>query len=383
MKKILILLVTFLCVSSIFSVKAYADEKQDFLDNTYDVIDELDTQALEELFAENEYYNSIYGNGVKEKLKFLLTSEVENEDFIQTLIKGVLFDFSKFLPFFITLFVIAVFSGMFESVKPEGRGGAMYGAVYLVCYLCSVIILITQFVIIADDVTNTVENLAGQMQAVMPLILSLMAVSGMTSSVAMYRPIVLVLSNSVTQFILAVLIPLVTAITIINLLSQFTDRLRINKFKELLSSAFKWIIGLTLTIFSFFLTIKGVTASTTDGVSLSAIKYMSSQVPIVGGFLREGTDIFLASALLIKNAVGKMAVFVFFWEMLTPVVSLIVIMFGLNTVSALAEPFADGKLINAYSGMAKSIGYMLSILLMVLFMFVLTILLLICSSSIL
>ena len=110
---------------------------------------------------------------------------------------------------------------------------------------------------------------------------------------------------------------------------------------------------------------------------------MTSQVPIVGGFLREGTDIFLASALLIKNAVGKMAVFIFFWEMLTPVLSLIVLMFGLNIVSALAEPFADYKLVNAYSGMAKSIGYLLSILLMVLFMFVLTILLLICSSSIL
>ncbi len=383
MKNLFLILGIFLVISSFFSVKVYADEKEDFLDNTYDIIDELDTESLEELFSNNEYYNSIYGNSVKEKLKHLLTSEVDNQDFMQTLIKGVLFDFSKFLPFFITLFIIAVFSGMFESVKPDGRARSMYGAVYLVCYLCSIILLISQFVIIVDDVTDTVQNLSGQMQVVMPLILSLMAISGMSSSVAIYRPIVLVLSNSVTQFILAVLIPLVTGITIINILSQLSDGLRINRFKDLMASVFKWIIGLTLTIFSFFLTIKGVTASTADGVSLSAIKYMSSQVPIVGGFLREGTDIFLASALLIKNAVGKMAVFIFFWEMLTPVVSLIVIMFGLNTVSAIAEPFADGKLINAYSGMAKSIGYLLSILLMVLFMFVLTVLLLICSSSIL
>jgi len=252
MKKILIFAFIIIVFSSLFSGFVYADEKQDFLDNTYDIIDELDTENLDELFCENDYFNSIHGNNVKEKLKSLLTSEIDNENLLETLVKGILFDFSKFLPFLISLFIIAVFSGMFESIKPDGQASAMAGAVYLVCYLCSIILLISQFVIIVDETVDMVEKIAKQMQVVMPLILSLMAVSGMTSSVAIYRPIVLILSNSVTKFILSVLIPLVTGITIINLLSQLTDKLRLNKFKELLSSAFRWIIGLTLTIFSFF-----------------------------------------------------------------------------------------------------------------------------------
>lgn len=383
MRKIIFIFLIILLLVNIPINFVFGDEKDDFLSNTYDILDEINTEELESIFAQNDYYNSIYGNTAKEKLKYLLSSEVDSENFVQALLKSLLVDISHFMPFFITLFVIAVLSGMFECVKPDGVGRSMSGAVYLVCYLCSIILLISQFVILVDDVTKTVEKVSAQMQVVMPLILSLMAVSGMTSSVAIYRPIVIVLSNSLTNFILAVLLPLITGITVINLLSNLTDKIRLNKFKDLLVSTYKWIIGLSLTVFSFFLTVKGVTASTTDGVSLSAIKYMSSQVPIVGGFLREGTDIFLASALLIKNAVGKMAVFVFFWEMLSPVVSLIVIMFGFNLVAALSEPFADHKLVNCYSGIGKSVGFLLSVLLMALFMFVLTILLLICSSSIL
>ena len=383
MKKLVFILFIFSVISVFSQNLVYADEKQDFYDNMYDIIDELDTENLENIFSNNDYYNSIYGNSAKEKLKNLLTGEVESENFIQALLKSLIVDISKFLPFFIALFVIAVLSGMFDCVRPEGVASSMSQAVYLVCYMCAIVLVISQFAILVSEVSKTVQSVSEQMQVVMPLVLSLMAVSGMTSSVAIYRPIVLILSNTLTNFIISVLLPLVTAITVINLLSNLTDKIRLNKFKDLLASFFKWVIGLSLTIFSFFLTVKGVTASTADGVSLSAIKYMSSQVPIVGGFLREGTDIFLASALLIKNAVGKMSVFVFFWEMLSPVISLIVIMFGFNIVSALSEPFADHKIVNCYSGIGKSIGYLLSILLMTLFMFVLTILLLICSSSIL
>ena len=383
MKKLFYFFIVLLVVIQYNPRTVQADSADDFLNNTYEIIDELDTEQLDNIFSDNSYFNSINGNTAKDKLKYLINGEVESEDFIQNLIKSLLVDISRFLPFFITLFIIAVMSGMFECVRCDGSGREMSGAVYIVCYLCSIVLLISQFVILINDVTKTVERVSGQMQVVMPLILSLMAVSGMTSSVAIYRPIVIVLSNSLTKFILSVLLPLVTGITILNLLSCLTDKIKLNKLKDLFASVFKWIIGITLTIFSFFLTVKGVTASTTDGVSLSAIKYMSGQVPIVGGFLREGTDIFLASALLIKNAVGKMAVFVFFWEMLSPVLSLIVIMFGFNAVSALCEPFADSKIVNCYSGISKSIGYLLAILLMTLFMFVLTLLLLICSSSIL
>lgn len=385
MKKLIFLFLFFILIvafsSGVKVVNAETDYNNDFLENTYDIIDEIDTSNLDEIFIKNEYYSSIYGNSFKEKLKSLLSQEYSSDNFVKTIINSLVVNITKFLPFFIILFIIAIISGMVEVVKPDGKSMQMSNVIYLVCYLLCITILIGQFIKTSQEVEQIVKQNAIIMQSLMPLMLSLMAVSGMSSSVSIYRPIVLILSNSLISFIIGVLIPLVIGITIINLITQITDKIKFNKLREVLSLLFKWIIGITLTIFSLFITVKGIYTSKADGISMSAIKYITGQVPVVGGFLKEGTDIFVASSLLIKNALGKMAVFIILWEVISPAICILVVMFGLNIIAGISEPFADSKLINCYSNMSKTFGNLLAIVLMSAFMFVLTIIMLIASGS--
>jgi len=84
-----------------------------------------------------------------------------------------------------------------------------------------------------------------------------------------------------------------------------------------------------------------------------------------------------------RPRIGMMSVFIIFWEILSPSLALLIFMFGLNIVAGLCEPFADSKIVNLYSSISRSFGYLLSIILMVSFMYVLVLILIICSTTIL
>lgn len=386
MKKIVLSLLFAIILIGIFSQSnvVYAtDTKQDFLENTYEMIDEIDTSKLDEIFTNNIYYQSIKGESFKDKLKSLISQDYQEENFFKFISKIFFINLNKFLPFFIILFIIAVLSGMIETIKPDGKAMQMSNVIFLACYLICISILLGQFIKTTTEVGDIVKNLSSIMQVLMPIILSLMAVSGMSSSVTLYRPIVVLLSNSLMSFISGILLPLVTGITIINLITNITEKIKFNKLREVLSTIFKWIIGITLTIFSLFLSVKGIYSSRQDGISLSAIKYLTGQVPVVGGFLKEGTDIFLASTTLIKNGLGKMGVFILFWELFSPALSILIVIFGINIIAGISEPFADSKIVNCYSSIAKSFSNLLAIILMAGFMFILTLILLITSGNVL
>lgn len=51
------------------------------------------------------------------------------------------------------------------------------------------------------------------------------------------------------------------------------------------------MIGLSITIFTFFMSAQGLSSAVIDGVSFRAAKYaITNSIPIVGGFLKDGFD---------------------------------------------------------------------------------------------
>ena len=82
-----------------------------------------------------------------------------------------------------------------------------------------------------------------------------------------------------------------------------------NEGLKRVAGTIKWVVTVVLSailiLFVSYLTVSGAIAGTADAATVKAAKFtMSSMVPVVGGILSDAAETVLASAGILKNAVG-------------------------------------------------------------------------------
>ena len=155
-----------------------------------------------------------------------------------------------------------------------------------------------------------------------------------------------------------------------------------HKVKRTFKLFFKWIIGLVATVFSLFLTVKGLNSGVYDGISLRALKYtVNSSVPLVGGILRDGLDLILASGILVKNALGFLAIFIIFGVIIQPILEIVSVTLALKLVSAVLEPLNDARVVSFINSVSSVVNFIIASVIIVALMYVVLIILAICSSQ--
>ena len=221
------------------------------------------------------------------------------------------------------------------------------------------------------------------MEAIFPLLLSVLTALGGTASASIYQPAMAILCNIVITVFTNILLPIFIFKLVFNIISNISPSLKFNKFSDFFGSCFKWIIGFVLTIFSAVVSIQGLMAGSVDGISIKTAKYtIKGSVPIVGGFIADGMGLIMISSSLIKNAIGVGGLILLFSTILLPVVKVIVFSLLLKLASAILEPVADSKICGFVSDISKSISHIIALILGVAFMYFIIVGLVMCSANI-
>ena len=190
------------------------------------------------------------------------------------------------------------------------------------------------------------------------------------------------MSSAICELFTSLVLPTSIVVIVLAFVGNLTDEVKTERLGELFKSINKWLIGLTLALMSLFLTVQGIAAAQYDGLSMRAVKYvLSGSVPIVGGFLSGGVDLVVAGSALIKNALGAFAVFMLFGAILKPVALFAALQLFLRLSAAATEPIG-GKISEFLSRLAKDTGYFLAAILCVAFLYLLTLVLIVCSAGV-
>ena len=221
-----------------------------------------------------------------------------------------------------------------------------------------------------------------QMQSVFPVLLTLMTAAGGGSSVKIYQPAVGILAGGISFVFVSVLLPIVSIMFVLNVVSNLSDNIKLEKFKDLFNSVFKWVIGFIFTVFMAYLAVQGITAATIDGVSIRTAKYaIKNYVPMLGGYISDGFEVVMASSMLLKNGIGLAALFLLLATILIPLFSIVVLSFALKLVSALTEPISDKKFSSFLLGVSKVLNMLIVVLLGCGLMYFLSIALIISTAN--
>ena len=375
----------FFC-GNFLSVQAQEEnENGDLNTNIEDILQDLDVEALQEyLDSLTQEQRDALGGDISEVLLSLVTGDYALDyDSALSALAGMVFDkLSGLLPSFCVICSISILCGILGRFKSSFSEKGTSHIIFFVGYCTVLVLILTSLAGVIKDCADTVFSLQKQMQAIFPILLTLIATSGGSVSVAVYRPAVLFLSESVVSIIVSVVFPLASLMCVLNMVGNMSGELKLKNFCAFFVSVIKWTLGLSLTAFTVFLSVQGITSATYDGFSFKAAKYaVSNTVPIIGSFLGSGFDLVIAGSVLIKNSLGACGIFLLVIVIMVPLVQLIAYNLFLKLAAAVTEPVGDEKVSSFLSSLSGTVNYFTAGLLAVGFMYFITILLLICSSN--
>ncbi len=379
-------LLAFGCLFTGLPVQAQEEqENTDLNANIEDILQDLDVEALQEyLDTLTQEQKEALGGDVLEVLRSLVTGEY-SLDYGNALsaLAGMVFDkLSGLLPAFCIICSVSILCGILGKFKSSFSEKGTSHIIFFVGYCTVLVLILTSLAGVIKDCADTVSSLQRQMQAIFPILLTLIATSGGSVSVAVYRPAVLFLSESVVSIIVSVVFPLASLMCVLNMVGNMSGELKLKNFCAFFASVIKWTLGISLTAFTVFLSVQGITSATYDGFSFKAAKYaVSNTVPIIGSFLGSGFDLVIAGSVLIKNSLGACGIFLLAIVIAVPLVQLVAYNLFLKLAAAVTEPMGDEKVSSFLSSLSGTVNYFTAGLLAVGFMYFITILLLICSSN--
>lgn len=373
-------LFSFLGMQSVVAVADQTQAERKLNESVNELLDNLDVKELEEYVRSLRDFSN---ENVKERLLQFITGEgFEYEKFGEKLGAVLLGDIRELLPAFACITAIALLSGLLSTLGSGTLANTSANVIFLISYIASLIPLLAVVTECIRQATACVEGMKTQMNLLFPLLLTLMATSGGTVSVAICRPAVAFFSTTIVSTISSVVFPISVSIIAFSLASNLSHDLKINKFGVFFKSINKWLIGISVSVFGLFFTLQGITASTYDGVVKRTIKYaIGTGVPIVGGFLSGGFDLAIAGSILIKNALGGMSVFLLTSILFEPLVLLVSVNILLRLTSAVTQPFGDSRISDFLGETAGNLNYFTAGILFTAFLYFLCVVMMVTVSE--
>lgn len=382
---LLVVVILVFCQTGTVNASAYTAEEQAALDRleeqVEDLLASLDTAELEEYLQTLSQFD---GKDVKEMLADLVTGDyaLEYDTMWESVLALIWEEGRAMLPAFAVILAVAVLCGILNSAKSGFLQSSMSDIIHFVSYISVGAVVLAVLTNILQTAFSAIADMQRQMQIVYPLLLTLMAASGGAVSAGVFRPAVAFLASGICELFTAVVLPTSVVVVALTFAGNLSPDVRCEKLGGLFKSVNKWLIGLTLGLFTLFLTVQGIASAQYDGLSLRAVKYLvSGSVPIVGGFLSGGVDLVLAGSALIKNALGSFSVLLLFASVLRPLLLFAAFQLFLRLCAAATEP-VGGKISSFLTSLANDCGFFIAGLLCVAFLHFLTILLLVCSSGV-
>lgn len=352
-------IISFTVPVSACSAFADDDEVEDNLDEVVnDALNDLDLAGYDELLNLLREYNDVSVSGtVRQIVNDILNGESDLgfSYFLNMSSKLLLGEAANIIPQLLLIIVIALLFGILQNLSSGFAKASTQKIVYLACYGLMLTIMVYM---VSKSITNAVRtfDFLGKFNDVcFPVLVTLVAALGGSASAAIYQPLVLVFGSVLMKIITVVVMPLFYVTFVFGLVGNLSDNLKLEKFSKTVKSAAEWILGISFSLFITFLTAQGITGASFDSLAAKGAKFaLSSYVPIIGSYLKDGFDIIVAGCIVVKNALGLCSIIILLTAVLAPVIKIALLMLGFKFTAAVLEPVGEAKFTSALYVVADS-----------------------------
>ena len=279
MKKILILSFTILIIiipKTVFSVET--------IDTNSILEEQFNNFGIKDFLKETQKYSPDFMKELDVKTIFneAITGKVNNKNILKKILGMIGVSLTDTLKIMIKILVIVLIHSILKSITDGLGNSEVSKIVYYAQYILIITIIMANFANILKSVNDTVEKLIGFSNLLVPLLITLMIYTGSIATSTLIEPILLFLIEFISNLIKILILPVISIIIVLNIVSKISDRVQINKLSKFMKSSIVWILGIILTTFVGVLSLEGTLTSSVDGITAKTTKAaVSTLIPVV------------------------------------------------------------------------------------------------------
>ena len=332
-------------------------------------LEKINIGQLEQELKNNELFKDL---NLKQYIKDLIKGEAKLTDLIniQSLKNLILQQLSASLKVIIMIIVLALLSSILKSLESSFSSGEVTKIVNYIIFITMVTLVLVNFKDVLSIAYTTVNSIISIVNILIPILLSLMVVGGLTATSATLSPVFVggvSVINLVFKNIIFTLITLAFCVLVVNNLSK---NIKLKRFSELLKKANIVIVGAVFIIYLGLISIQGIYVTSFDKFTVKSAKFaVGSFIPVIGNFVSDSVDILLSSSLLIKN----IGLILLIGICLVPIIKIFSIIIVYKIGAAIVEPIGEDNISSFMDETSKLMTVILVSVLAVLIMFFITI----------
>lgn len=254
-------------------------------------------------------------------------------------------------------------AAVFSLIAGSFQNGQVAQTGFFICYLALFGVLTGAFFAASAVVTDTVLRLLDFMRALIPVYVTVLAVSGGTAAGAVFYQGTLFLISFADMILLHLILPAVNIYLVLALANNLNGEPLLSKMTGLIRDAVKLGLKLLLAVVIGFGGLKSLIVPAADAVKKSVLLKAAGALPGVGGILEGVSQTVLGAAALLKNAVGAAGVIAICVICAVPVVKVFLSVVICKAGSAIIEPVSDSRIVGAVSACAGACTLLLNVLL--------------------
>lgn len=270
----------------------------------------------------------------------------------------------------ISIIVIAIICSLIKNLQSAFSNEGISNIAFFACYAILIILLSKSFIVSIGIATDIIKELADFMSALLPVLVIMLGAVGGFTQVATMDPIIMGATLIIPRIYINLILPLILISFVLDFTNNISTDYKIGNLCKLIKQSTIWIQGIILTVFIGILTVRGISSSTIDAVTLKTAKYaIDNFIPIVGKAFSDAIASVAGYALIIKNAVSSIGLLIIILLMIYPVMKLILISFVYKLTAAVIEPISDKRIVSSIESAGNSLILLMSCVLSISLMF--------------
>lgn len=345
-----------------------------------DMLQEYDFEALDQVLQEDYFQEHLT---FEDLVWSLMQGDVTEQGDVwkEFLYQSFLEEIDANRGILVKLILLAMITAVFTNLSGSVGKGMISENGFYITYLIMTALLLSSFRLIYQVGTETVEEILGIMEALIPTYMMAVGVSsGVTSSVVLQEGMVMGIT-AVSWGIQTIVFPMIQLFVMLGLVNNLMEGDYFSKFGELIQTGTGWLMKSVLAFVVGLNAVKSMLAPAADSVTTTALQRGLTAIP-GGQAVNAVSGVVIGSSILIKNAIGVGGMLLLAAAVSVPILKMSVFILSYKFIAALLQPISDPRMIRGLQSISEGGQMLITAVLTVIILFILSIAIVAVSTNV-
>ncbi len=306
----------------------------DYLDSTYSG-SELDAYGL---------WEEILSGNLKTALK----------EFGKQFLEAFFYEFSAGKEIFMAILLLAVLSSLFTVVMDivENRQVSQLGFYFIYLLLC--IMLGKVFHLVYQETQELLVSVTDFVKVLIPAYTAALGLTNGAGTAAVYYEGILLIIWCVEELLYRIIMPCIEFYVLLSIMNGVWTEERLGSILQALKGGIEFVLKAILWIVGSIGILQAMITPVMDSLKWNTAKRLASIIPGVGNISEGISEIFVGSAVLIRNGIGVFATVVLLFLCMVPLCKIFAVAGCLKAASALGAVVNHSRLTSCSDRVAEA-----------------------------